>query len=69
MANHPNRAARHGSGANPAPDAIVAARQASGLTQTAAAALVYANLGSWQKWESGARRMHPAFWDLFQRKL
>lgn len=49
----------------PAPDEICAAREAAGLTQSAAAALVHANLRSWQKWEAGERAMHPAFWELF----
>ena len=49
----------------PAPDEIRAAREAAGLTQFAAAALVHANLRSWQKWEAGERAMHPAFWELF----
>lgn len=49
----------------PAPDEIRAAREAAGLTQSAAAALVHANLRSWQKWEAGERAMHTAFWELF----
>lgn len=24
---------------------------------------------TWQKWEAGERRMHPAMWDLANRKL
>lgn len=53
----------------PAPDEICAAREAAGLTQSAAAALVHANLRSWQKWEAGERAMHPAFWELFLIKM
>lgn len=49
----------------PAPDEIRAGREAAGLTQSAAAALVHANLRSWQRWEAGERAMHPAFWELF----
>ena len=49
----------------PAPDEIRAGREAAGLTQSAAAALVHANLRSWQKWGAGERAMHPAFWELF----
>lgn len=49
----------------PASDEIRAGREAAGLTQSAAAALVHANLRSWQKWEAGERAMHPAFWELF----
>lgn len=53
----------------PASDEIRAGREAAGLTQSAAAALVHANLRSWQKWEAGERAMHPAFWELFLIKL
>lgn len=49
----------------PTSERICAAREAAGLTQSAAAALVHANLRSWQKWEAGERAMHPAFWELF----
>ncbi|AXM15598.1 XRE family transcriptional regulator [Xanthomonas oryzae pv. oryzae] len=48
---------------------ISRARGAAGLTQTEAAALVHSNIRSWQKWELGERRMHPAFWELFRLKL
>lgn len=49
----------------PTSEQICAAREAAGLTQSAAAALVHANLRSWQKWEAGERAMHTAFWELF----
>ena len=51
--------------AQPTPAQIRAARERAGLTQTQAAARVYAKLRSWQDWEAGKRRMHPAFWRLF----
>lgn len=53
----------------PAPEQIRAARTAAGLTQTQAAALIHCQLRTWQDWESGARRMHPAFFELFRRKI
>lgn len=53
---------------NPAPEAIKAAREAAGLTQTAAAALVYSTCRAWQKWEAGDARMHPAIFELFTLK-
>lgn len=68
MTNHPNRGQR-GASSNPSPAEIIAAREAAGLTQTAAAGLIHSGLRSWQQWEAGDRRMHPAFWDLFCRKL
>lgn len=53
---------------SPAPDAIRAARAATGLTQTQAAALIYCTLRGWQDWEAGKRTMHPAFFELFLLK-
>lgn len=54
---------------NPTPAEVRAAREAAGLTQTQAGELIYCSLRGWQGWESGARAMHPAFWELFRRKL
>jgi len=59
MPNHPN----------PAPAEIKAARLAAGLTQTAAAALLHTTCRVWQQWEAADRKMHPAFFELFQRKI
>lgn len=64
MPNHPNRSPQ-GLSSNPSPADILAAREAAGLTQTAAAELVYAGLRGWQEWEAGTRRMHPGLWELF----
>lgn len=52
-------------GGNPPPKEIKAAREAVELTQTAAASIVYCTLNTWQKWEAGHTKMHPAFWELF----
>jgi DNA-binding transcriptional regulator YiaG len=49
--------------------AVRSVRVDAGLTQTAAAELVHTSLRSWQQWEAGARRMHPAFWELFLLKV
>ena len=51
---------------SPSPDAILKARKAAGLTQKAAAAKCLWALRSWQDWEYGKRRMHPAIWLVFQ---
>jgi putative transcriptional regulator len=72
MAGHPNRGPK-GPSANPAPEEVRAAREAAGLTQTQAAALVYGTLRAWQGWEApqgqpDARRMHPGLWELFRIK-
>jgi putative transcriptional regulator len=68
MANHPNRGRTKSPAANPRPDEIRAARETAGLTQTDAAASIHCQLRTWQDWEAGKRRMHPAFWELWQRK-
>lgn len=72
MPNHPNRGPK-GSSSNPSPDEVRAAREAAGLTQAQAAALVHATLRNWQQWEdatggANARRMHPGLWELFRIK-
>ena len=54
---------------SPAPEDVRAARLAAGLTQAAAAAAVHTSCRSWQQWEAGDRRMHPAFWNLFCLKM
>ena len=69
MVNHPNRGNDPDRpGRTPRPEEILAARQALNLTQTAAARMIYVSLRAWQQWESGERKLHPAFWELFRRK-
>lgn len=68
MTAHPNRSRAAGPASNPAPEAIKAARETAGLTQTAAAKLLHSTCRVWQQWEAGDRRMHPAFWELFRLK-
>lgn len=68
MPNHPNRSLSHPA-ANPTPKEITEARVKAGLTQTEAGELVYSTWRTWQRWEAGDRRMHPAFWELFRLKL
>jgi DNA-binding transcriptional regulator YiaG len=68
MPNHPNRSRGGSPSRNPSPEEIRAAREAAGLTQTAAAEIIHATCRAWQQWESGDRRMHPAFWELFCTK-
>lgn len=52
----------------PTADEIKAARSAALLTQTEAGLLVHTTCRTWQQWEAGDRRMHPAFWELFRIK-
>ena len=53
---------------HPTPAEIRAAREAAGLTQTAAAQLIHCSRSSWAEWEGGVSKMHPAFWELFRLK-
>lgn len=50
---------------NPSPGDIRVAREAAGLTQGQAAALIYRTVRNWQQWEGGERQMDPALWELF----
>lgn len=58
----------------PIPEEIKDSRLHAGLSQTAAAKVVFATLSSWQQWEydgddqTRRRRMHPAFYELFMMK-
>lgn len=71
MPNHPNRSAGHPA-RNPSPAEVRSAREAAGLTQAQAAALVHATTRNWQQWEqdegTNVRRMHPGLWELFRIK-
>lgn len=69
--NHPNRGPK-GPFKSPTPAEIRAARESAGMTQTEAANVIYSTLRAWQCWESdgvAARRMHPAFFELFILKI
>lgn len=68
MSNHPNRSRGGSPSRNPTSEEIRGAREAAGLSQTAAGALVHTTCRTWQQWEAGDRRMHPAFWELFNIK-
>jgi len=54
---------------SPQPADIRAARDAAGLTQTQAAALIHGTMRAWQEYEAGNRKLHPGLWELFLRKL
>lgn len=66
---HPNPFAGDSLSRNPSPDEVKAAREWAGLTQTEAGSMVHTSCRAWQQWEAGDRRMHPAFWELFGRKV
>jgi len=75
--NHPNRSsgARDAASRNPPPAEVREAREAAQLTPEEAAKLVHTSGRAWRQWEyvgddrAQARRMHPAFWELFRIKL
>lgn len=70
MTSHPNRSKKNPKpGRNPSPEEVKEARKNAGLTQPAAAELVYVKTITWKTWESGLYRMPPAAWELFQIKV
>ena len=50
---------------NPTKEQIRSARTSANLTQKQAGELIMCTGRAWEKWESGERRMHPAFFDYF----
>jgi len=53
----------------PTPDEIKEAREAAGLTQKQAANKIFSDsYRSWQDYERGQRRMHPAIWWCFLQR-
>ena len=52
----------------PSGDELCAIREALGLTQTQAGAVVHVSDRTWRKWELAEREMHPAFYELFLLK-
>jgi DNA-binding transcriptional regulator YiaG len=48
---------------------IRSAREAAGLSRSAAAALIYKSMRAWEKWEQGDRAMDPALWELWRIKV
>ena len=47
---------------------VLAARKAAGQTQTQAAATVFVDERSWQRWEAGVGGMSPGLWELYLLK-
>ncbi len=68
MTSHPNRSARGSPSAAPAPEVVRQFRRSLELSASQAARLVHVSPRSWLQWESGDRRMHPAFWELARLK-
>lgn len=53
---------------NPTPEQVKAARMAAGHSQTEAATVIYKQVLAWQRYESGAREMDPAYFELYMIK-
>lgn len=53
---------------SPSPKMIRQARSGARVTQEQAAELVHVGARTWRMWESGDRKMHKAFWELFLLK-
>jgi putative transcriptional regulator len=53
----------------PAPADIRAAREAAGLSQTAAAELIGRSLRVWQAYESGTRAVDPLLWRVWRIRV
>jgi DNA-binding transcriptional regulator YiaG len=53
---------------HPTPEEIRQAREAAGLSQTAAADAIYSTRRTFQDWEAGIAKMHPGLWELFLLK-
>ena len=65
MGNHQNHSRSANPASNPNPYEIIGMRTNARLTQKQAADIVFSGLRTWQQWEAGDRRMHPAIWELF----
>lgn len=68
---HGSRDRKRTAAATPAPAEVRAAREAAGHTPKEAAAAIYGTTKAWVEWETdtpGARRIHPAFFQLYQLK-
>lgn len=76
MTNHPNRSRAGGPARNPAPEDVRAVREmmqtrrACGIiaAQDWCAEALHTSRRAFQQWETGERRMHPAFWELLMLK-
>jgi DNA-binding XRE family transcriptional regulator len=74
LSHHPNMTSTALPSRNPSPREVREVRELAGLTQTQAGALVHTTCRTWQQWEAEQgtkyhRAMHPAFWELFCRKI
>jgi putative transcriptional regulator len=68
MGNHPNRSRRKAV-LPPSKEALKALRASAGWTQQQCADAIYVTLNGYQKWESGERPLHLAFYELLLVKI
>jgi putative transcriptional regulator len=54
---------------HPDPEQLVEIRAVYGLTQTETARMCFVTMRTWQGWESGDRKMHPAIWQWFLHEI
>lgn len=54
---------------HPTPNEIRALREKYNITRQDAGKLIYMNGRAFEKWETGARKMHPALFELLKLKL
>ena len=52
----------------PTPFEVKQARNNAGLSQIAAAELIYCGCSAWEKYERGDAQIHPAAWEIFKLK-
>lgn len=68
---HGSRDRKRTAAATPAPAEVRAARAAAKHDVKQAATVIYGTAKAWEEWETdapGARRIHPAFFQLYQLK-
>jgi len=51
---------------SPTPDEVRATREAVGLSQTDAAALIDQTRASWARYEDGTRALNPILWQVWR---
>lgn len=74
MTNSPNRRKGATPAKNPDPAQVQKLRKTANLTLAEAGLLLHTTGAVFNQWETdagmvGHRRMHPAFWELFQLKV
>lgn len=74
MGNHPNRGKNKSAKSNPTPEEVRKLRHDAELTLQQAGDLLHTSGNVFSQWETrpeqpNHRRMHPAFWELFQIKV